>query len=508
MVRVSLSSATQAEPPAPRVGQAVWPASAGRTAAPRIRLLDLGFVVIVLLYFAWFVGPGLLGGFNNDDPMNIHSFWIRGPGQLIRNLVLFFTTYGRPMGGVYFSLLYHFFGLNPLPYHVALTGLLLTNTFLAYRLGRLITGSRLAGGLTALVVTYHAQMMFLVYLPAFVFDVLCFTFYLLAFTYYVSVRQRGALLTWKQTVVFLLLYMGALDSKEMAVTLPVMVLLYEAIWHAPAHVSVAGIAHWLRVEALPGLLAGVMTLVYVLGKCFGSDSLVKMEAYRPVFSWSRYWESTTRFVNTIFYQPIENGFFSPARVVLLAGVLLYAAWRLKQRHLLLMWFFLWIAPLPITFLPGRGGACLYIPLVGWAVILASLFQSCARAAAGSRALRWMPRNLPLGLIVALGIATLWAITERESRDIPLGIRRGCQLTHSVIRQIRAVQPAVRPGSKIYVVHGPSRDWDMKFIMELVYHDRSVNVWLGEQVPLPPADIARMDYVFTFEDGRLKRLKGP
>lgn len=479
-----------------------------RAAEPRLRLLYAGFAAIVLLYFVRFVGPGIHGGFNNDDPMNIHSFWIRGPGQLIRNLVLFFTTYGRPMGGVYFSLLYRFFGLDPFPYHVVLTVLLLINTWLAYRFGRLITGSQLAGGLVSLVVAYHAGMLHLVYLPAFVYDVLCFTFYFCALTYYVSIRGRGIRLTKKQAAVFLLLFVGALDSKEMAVTLPVVVLLYEAIWHAPARMSVTSVRKWLETEALPGLVAGLMTLVYVLGKTLGPDSLTRMEAYRPVFSWSRYWESTTRFVNTIFYQPIEGGFFTPVRVALLATVLLYVAWRWQQRHLLLMWFFLWIAPLPITFIPGRGGACLYIPLMGWAVIAASVFLSLAKAAAKSPLLRWMPNRAALGVVVLLGIAMFWANTERRGGSVPPGIRKPAQLTWSAAEQVRAVQPTVKPGSRIYLVHGPFRDWDMKFIMELVYHDRSVNVWLGEQAPLRPAEINRMDYVFTFEDGKLKRLKGP
>jgi hypothetical protein len=467
-----------------------------RTTAPGFRLLYIGLGAIVLVYFVRFVGPGLSGGLNADDPMNIHSFWVRGPGQLVKNLVLFFSTYGRPMGGVYFSLLYHFFGLNPFPYHVALTVLLAFNTWLAYLVGRLITGSKLGGGLVSLAVAYHAGMYQLVYLPAFVYDVLCFTFYFCALTYYLSIRGRCLRLTKKQIVVFLLFYVGGLDSKEMAVTLPVVVLLYEAIWHAPAR----------KATALPGLAAGLLTLVYVLGKTFGADSLVRMEAYRPVFSWGRYWESTTRFVNTIFYQPIEGGFFTPGRVMWLAVILLYVAWRWQQRGLMLMWCFVWIAPLPITFIPGRGGACLYIPLVGWAVIVASGCLWIAKVAARSPLLRWMPYRAALGALALLGIVLFWANTERHG-DVPEGIRKPAQLTWSVAEQIRAVQPTVKPGSRIYVVRGPFRDWDMKFIMELVYHDRSVNVWLGEKAPLPPAEIDRMDYVFTFEAGKLKRLKG-
>ncbi len=68
--------------------------------------------------------------------------------------------------------------------------------------------------------------------------------------------------------------------------------------------------------------------------------------------------------------------------------------------------------------------------------------------------------------------------------------------------------AEEPGSRIYVVRGPFRDWDMKFIFELVYHDRTVNAWLGEKVPLPPEEIRKMDYVVTWEDAKLVRLRGP
>lgn len=462
------------------------------------RVLRIAFAALVLVYLLRFAAPGLEAGFNGDDPMNIHSFWSRGVGQLARNLVLFFTTYGRPMGGVYFSVLYHFFGLNALPYHIVLLLLIIVNTFLAYRFGRLISGSELTGGLTALVAAYHAHMAPIVYLPAYVFDVLCFTFYFLAFTYYVSRRNVGVPLTRRQTGAFLLLYICALDSKEMAITLPVMILIYEAIWHRPASLSFPALARWLRSEALPALIAGAMTLVYVLGKAFGSDSLTKMEAYRPEFTWGRYWESTTRFVNEILYMP-NNNVFGPASVFALALALLCLAWLSRKKHLLLMWFFLWIGPLPITFVPGRGGPCLYLPLMGWAVVVVTLFLWLSSALAGSRL--WM------AALVLFGMWQLWGWTERQDGFVGPGIKKPGQLTWSVVEQVRALQPSVKPGSRIYVVRGPFPDWEMKFIIELVYHDRTVNVWLGEKVPLPPEEIRKMDYVFTWEGDRLVRLKG-
>lgn len=330
----------------------------------RARLLRLAGAAVVLAYFLRFVAPGLRAGLASDDPMNIYYYWSNGVGGLLRNLVLFFTDFVRPIGGVFYLPLYRAFGLNPLPYHVVTFCLLLLNTWLAFRFAVLLTESELAGGLCAFLVAYHAGLYHMVYLTSFIYDILCFTFYFLAFNYYLSVRGRGARLKIRQIAVFLLLYIGALESKEMAVTLPVILLLYEALWHAPGRWSWRSVWRWAGAEALPSLLAGALTLVYILGKALGPESLMKLEAYRPVFGLDRYFEATSRFLNQLFYDTSAHGFFNTRTVLLMAALLLAIAWRTGKKHLLLMFFFVFVAPLPITFIPNRAGPCLYIPLVG------------------------------------------------------------------------------------------------------------------------------------------------
>jgi hypothetical protein len=247
------------------------------------------------------------------------------------------------------------------------------------------------------------------------------------------------------------------------------------------------------------MIAGALTALYMLGKFFGSDSLVRLEGYRPVLSWSRYWESTTRFVNTILYTPNEN-LFRAVGVVLLAAVLFRAAWVSRQKHLVLMSLFIWIAPLPITFLPGRGGASLYIPLAGWAVILVTLFLCLCRAFARSRT--------GLAALVLLGMWSWWTWTKCQDRDAWPGIRKADQRTLAAMQQVRTMMPKVKPGSRIYVVRTPFPGWETKFIIDLVYRDRSIAVWLESEVPLPQEEIRRMDYVLTFADGKLIVLKRP
>jgi hypothetical protein len=470
---------------------------AGRANTPRVPPSVIIGAALVAAYFFRFVGPGLSARLAADDPMNIYGYWRRGSGELVRNLFLFFTTYTRPMGGVYYSLLYHFFGLNPLPYHVVTTCLLLLNTYLAYRFAVLLTDSRLTGGLCALLAAYHAGLAWLVYLPSYIYDVLCFTFYFVALNRYLAVRRRGDRMSGGATVVFLLLYIGALESKEMAVTLPVMVLLYEALFHAPVR--------WR--SAVPGLLAGVVTLVFLVGKTFGPDSLTNLEAYRPVFTLERYLDSTTAFLNTLFYQPTEGGFFGAWQVLLAAVLLLAIAWKAREKHLLLMWFFIFITPLPITFLPGRGGGCLYIPLVGWAIFFGSLLVSFASVLAKAPLLRALPPAVASVALALIFTAWQWSWSARQEAAVMSWMRDEGKRTAAVLQQIQAVQPAVRPGARIYVRHDVFPGYDTKYLFELNYRDRSVEVWLEQQAQFAPGDLDKMDYIFAFENGALKRLKG-
>ena len=52
------------------------------------------------------------------------------------------------------------------------------------------------------------------------YELLCFTFYFAAFDYYLGFARRAISLQFRQWAIFLGLYICALDSKELAVTLP------------------------------------------------------------------------------------------------------------------------------------------------------------------------------------------------------------------------------------------------------------------------------------------------
>lgn len=447
------------------------------------------FVVGILLAFSHFSGPSLAGHFNADDPMNIYYYWSNGWTELVKNLALFFTTYGRPVGGIYYSVLYGAFGLNPLPYHIVLLALLLLNMWLAYRLCTMVTGLPLAGGLTALALTYHAELFGIYFLPSFIFDVLCFTFYVGTLVFYIGRRKRGEPFTTRRWIVFLLLYMGALGSKEMAVTLPVALLLYEAICR-PGRVRDA-------IAPLGALSA--MTVVYVVGKTLGPGTLTQMVEYRPQLSWDLFTFNTTFFVKTILYQ--KTGQFW--QVVLLATLLLLAALGLRRRDFVWLWTLTWLTPLPIAFLPGRGGALLYLPLFAWGALFGGLLALVIQAIS-SRLPKVVGGVVSAILVAGIGVAW-WAKTEHQNRYLgPSALAVG-ELTWKAIQQACAITD-IRPGSRVYVENDAFEGWDSKFILELCWGDHTVSVTPGSRLPLPPDQVAQMDHVFTFEDGSLRRVR--
>ena len=98
---------------------------------------------------------------------------------------------------------------------------------LVYYLSRRLASSRSIAFLAVLALCYHPRLAGLVFVGAFIYDVLCGFFYFAALAYYVNIRERGASLRPLQLLGFLALYVMALNCKEMAVTLPVIVLIYE-----------------------------------------------------------------------------------------------------------------------------------------------------------------------------------------------------------------------------------------------------------------------------------------
>jgi hypothetical protein len=466
----------------------------------------LSGALIVFFYFGYFVFPSLGGRFRNDDALNIYYFWSRGVGQLIRGILLFFTTYYRPIGGVYFYSLYQMFGLDPLPYHIVIVILLFINVVLVYRCATLLSGSKIIGWLCSLLMSYHGRMALLAYVPAFIFDVLCFTFYFTALFYYLRRRCSGKPLKLRQILIFLLLYIAALESKEMAVSLPVMILVYELLWHTPG-LSRKNILNWLRSEGLPAMISGLVTICFIIGKSLGPDALSENPAYQVTITFGRFFESNVRYFKDLSYLKPNHWFNTPCLIFVWA-VLLYLVFSLRRKYLAFALAMTLIAVLPIAFIPDRGGAMLYIPSFGWAILLAAFIENICSFVDRRVLFRLFGRSpmVALPLLVAAGV--IWYGTNLYNKRILYDLNHQGREFWMVKEQMETLLPKVKPGTQIAFYNNIFRDWDAKFIAELLYKDRSVTAHLNDKTPLSPSEFDKMDYILAFEQEKLVILKRP
>jgi hypothetical protein len=433
--------------------------------------------------------------FAPDDMMNADNFyWTPGVWRTLYSQFLLWRGYYRPMGGLFYLPLVSLWGLNPVPYHVVLALVLALSVVLVYRLARLLGATELAALLAALVACYHAGLGNLYYNTAFIYDALCGCFYLAALVYYGGVRSRGRELNWRQMAIFAALAVCALNSKEMALTLPAALLAYEWIYAR-------------RVAIRPAAIAALLVLLDFYGKVFGHDALTGMEGYRPEFSWRRFLDYQKTFLGDAAFWHAGGG-----GVLAFWVAMTYLAWRPGARPVLRFgWAWMIFTPLPIEFLPGKSQACLYIPAMGLglfaAVIFADLAGALSSVLADEPLFRRLRRPVLVGGLVAAGIV-YWGRENLRRQNLsvrPSMEALGAQ-TWQVIQQFRALSPHVRPHSHVVFLNDPFTEWDMLFIADLWFRDRSITVHLQRLNPVPDAAVAAADAVFDYREGKLWQVR--
>jgi hypothetical protein len=475
----------------------------------RLRYLDAACIGLLLAYFLHFALPALKAGFGEDEMMNLHSYWFPGVLRSIRANFCFWSISHpqRPAGALYYLPLYHFFLLDPLPYRAVQISILALNIPILFYLAQLLSGSRAVAFLVALAMCYHAHMAMLVFGGSFIYDVLCGFFYFAALTYYVRIRERGAALRPGQLAIFLALYVCALNSKEMAVSLPVIVFIYEAL-KCPRLVEWKQFAWRNWSVAVPALIGGLVTAIFIYAILNSPYSLAHLQAYRPEYSWHRFTLTNAHFMNELLYDSASR--LGRAVLVVWPIVFLYAFWR-RDRLLQLMAFWVVITPLPLAFIPARGGAMLYIVLFGWAMILArgleDLIGLAGRVLTLSEPRTTILRTLATAtMAIALAVFTHWQ--SHRFDQIRALVSSGQKSLH-VIQALRSLNLHPRPGSTILLkpeTRFYQNPYYPKFVATLVWKDRSLRMYVSGQPQRTQQEIANMNYVVSFNELSAKLVR--
>src|SRR5439155_19944588 len=164
------------------------------------------------------------------------------------------------------------------------------------------------------------------YNTAFIYDVLCGLFYFAAFAVYVRTRRRGESLSGRQIAGFLVLFLCSLNSKEMAVSLPAMLIAYEWIYHRPTKLA---LGRWPAAMAL----SAALTLLYLCGRFFGSHALARLPGYVPVFSLDR----VEAFQRDTLRDLLFLGSLSRPQIAAVWALISYLVWRRNRPLLRFCW---------------------------------------------------------------------------------------------------------------------------------------------------------------------------
>jgi hypothetical protein len=444
----------------------------------------------LVAYFCWFSWDALKVKFAPDDLMNLDHYWRHSGRDLALQFVAPWNGGYRPMGGVFYLPLLHFFGLDPAPYHAAMLLVLLGNVFLVYRLARALGCPETAAILASMLACYHAGLSMLYFNTSFVYDALCGFFYLAALAYYATVRGSGRRLGSRELAIFLALHFCALHSKEMAVTLPAVVLAYEFLCQKQKQITGA-------------ILSGALNLPFLYGVFLHPNSFADNPWYSPRLSPERVYAFWRGAFSDLF---LSWHFFDLGRVLAVGAVLTLLAWWPRRDILRFCWCFFAIAPLPLVLLVGRTGACLAIPYYALAIFAATLFtDNASRLASPARAQRARVAIYACLLVAGAG---LWAfenahIKRKLVRD---QMRDLGEPTWSVIRQLRDLKPQVKPNSTVVFLNDPFEDFDMAFIAELWFRKPGLMVRLNRKTPLSQEELAKAEHVFAYEQGRLSQVR--
>ncbi len=452
-------------------------------------------VLTILSAFAFlfaFAGGGLRAYFTADDVMNLYFAWSSSLGQLLKDNLLFFSGAIRPLGSLAYRVLFSIFGFHPLPYRLVCFGLLIANLGLLYLFCLRLARSREVAALACLLGAYHARLTDLYYNSGTIYDLLCFFLYYAALTYYLSIREKGGLPKTGQTAIILTLYILSLDAKEMAVTLPVWVLLYELVFHPPLPLNWPNVRRWVFEEARLCWLTVPVTMIYIAGKLAGPNRIVNIPDYAPHIGLNPFMHGWTHYLSEFFYNVIPIG---RTQVVLVWLVLLAIALMSRRRDLLFGWLAGMTGVLPVIFINPRGLYAVYITLPAFYMFAAVSLVVLRDRLVPKGKERWAVPQLALFLVVAPGLAAIHS-SEKARMTVPA-------ISSDPIRtlqdQLTARYPSMPHAANILILSDPFEpgDWILTMFFRLHYRDREIQVDRMKGLKNMPPDFAQKHYAHVF-----------
>jgi hypothetical protein len=458
----------------------------GVSSGSKPRTLELLGALFILAFFFLFAHHGFASYFTFDDGTTVIAclrpfetpFW-----RDILHVLTVFTTAFRPLTSLFWRPLYAIFGFNPLPFRIVVQLLLTVNLGVVYVLARRLDVTREAAALTTLVFCYNASMLDLFYNTCLVGDVLCLLLYGCAAAVYIRARQSGEPLDLRATLFLLALFFLAMDSKEQAVTLPGILVIYEVLYR------------WndLRDKRKAIRVGSLLAAMFVADAVYLSVKVSDMSAnpyYHPHVTLDFVLKNIAHYVQELLYLP--QAWITPLVAILILAALLAMAALLRSRAAIFGVLLFVAALIPVAVIEPRAGYAAYIPYFGLALAAGSILAA-ARAK--------LPASIetPSAIALFLGTALLLGWAHMVNRMDGVGYYEWSTpgvkgLLDSFERDI----PDFPPNARVLLTGDPwGPDWGPMFLVRLLYHDNSIWVDRPKNMTKPP-DVASYDLVVSYQ----------
>lgn len=432
---------------------------------------------VVAAIAVWFFSNawrGLTTGFNPDDMMNLYRAWdFPALHLLIANLTPFNKVY-RPFGAFFYRALFDVFGLHALPFRIAIFCVILANIALLYWLARLLTGSAEIAILAALIGSYHNRVMDIYVYGGTVYDILCVFFFTLAACVYIRARERDRPLGPGALAAFFALNILALNSKEMAATLPLLLLAYELLYRRP----------FSFFKSLPAWISLVISAITTVIRTGPGVAFSNNAEYKLDLSVRQFFLTSRQFLDELFLQ--RAGAVSTAKAVAIFAAVILIAMLSRRRDLRLAAFLILALPLPVNFISYRGFFVMYLPLLAWSIYFAILAVAIRD---GLLARVWQRAPLPAGTWeperVALFVFVLYALFNIQSRDTARSfndLNPALARVHMLVESLARLHPSIPKAGAVRLLQNDFLEderWTPVFIVRLYARDPTIAVDLAD-----------------------------
>lgn len=396
----------------------------------------------------------------------------------------------RPLLPLFLMLDYLAWNLNPVGYHIFDFILHTANSFLVFLLTLQLTRSRwtaFAGGILFAIMPIHVEAVSWIAARA---DGLATIWYLLSILFFILSQKQARRSLY---ILSVLAFVMSLLSKEPAVSLPVMIILYDLLYQRD------NLQDWRRTLGRYARFF-IVLVVYMLVRFQSSGEFVKFTEPRLLhLNWLGY--------SLIYAAALTDPFLgdlSPemlGALVLLAVILLVLCRKSRAMWFGGAWMVVTILPSFLTPIDTIYDRYSYLPTIGLAIFLSSLLiPRIERSRSWLRALAFCALG---ALVVAYGVSLF---NRNEA------FARGAEITRLIPDQIRVLHPSLPVDARLVFVGLPNvvvprgvaaYGYMVSQAMQITFDNPNLRAFSASRFPMW---LDRLDRSFFFEYNRRKLVE--